>query len=105
MDMSGGRLVYLGHALHPETSPDWVAEAAARWSGADWLMVGVPEEGGEAVMEFLPAFGAAQVMVLDLRPPERSGKITTRIARWVDQLKTAGLPAMGVAPQVSVRFE
>ncbi len=105
MEISGGRLVYLGHALHAETSRDWLQQAVEQFAGADWLLVGVPEGGGPSVVEHLPAFCAAQVVILDMRPPQRTNKITTHIALWVDQLKTAGLPVMGVAPQVSIRFE
>ena len=105
MNISGGRLVYLGHALHSKTDSAWIADAVARFSGADWLLIGVPEEGGAAILEHVAAFGAQHLMVMDLRAPKKGNKITTHIALWVDQLKTAGLPVMGVAPQVSVRFE
>lgn len=105
MDISGGRLVYLGHALHPGTDSGWVEAAVEQFSGADWLLVGVPDEGGSALLAHIAAFAPKQLMVMDLRAPQKSGKITTHIALWVDQLKTAGLPVMGVAPQVSVRFE
>jgi len=105
MNISGGRLIYLGHALHAGTDPAWVKEAVSRFSGADWLLVGVPDEGGAAVLAHVGAFAAKQLLVMDLRPPRKSNKITTHIALWVDQLKTMGLPVMGVAPQVSVRFE
>jgi hypothetical protein len=105
MRLSGGRFVYLGHALHAGTDPAWVAEAAARFGGADWLLVGVPEEGGAGVVEHVGAFGATRLMLADIRPPKRSNKIITHIALSVDQLKTSGHPVMGVAPQVSVRFE
>jgi len=105
LEISGGRLVFLGHALSSLTTPQWISEAVATFSGADWLMVGVPDEGGAALLEHLDAFEAKQLMVLDLRPPQKSNKISTHIALWVDQLKSAGLPVMGVAPQVSVRFE
>jgi len=72
----------------------------------DWLLVGVPEDGGPALLQHLPAFGAGQIMMLDLRPPPRRSRgPVTRIAHWVDQARLAGLPVMGVAPQVSVRFE
>jgi hypothetical protein len=105
LNIGEGRLVYLGHALHAATDAAWLAEAVSRFQGADWLLVGIPDEGGAAVIEHIAAFGAKNLLVMDLRPPARSSKITTHIALWVDQLKTAGLPVMGVASQVSVRFE
>lgn len=103
----GGRLVHLDLALHAHTDPAWVERAAARFQGADWLLVGVPWNEGDALVRHLPRFGAKRVLVTELQNSERRevGLPTELVTPTRDKLVAAGIEAHVFATQASYRFE
>ena len=103
----GTRLVHLDLALHAHTDAAWLDRAVARFSGADWLVVGVPWSEGEALVRHLPRFAAKRVLVTELQNAERRevGLPTELVTPTRDRLVVAGVEAHVFATQASYRFE
>lgn len=101
------RLCHLNLSLHNETPEAWLADALARFRGADWLVVGVPLGSAEAVLTLLPRFEARRVLVADLtgegRGAPQSGE--TPLTPLVDRMVADGVEAYVFATRSSLRFE
>ena len=107
LTVGGRRLVHLNMALHNNTPPAWMAEAVARFGGADWLLLGVDYGHEEGFMERVARLGARQVLVTDLVSDVRRemGLPTTLLTLLVDRLREQGLDAYVFASRSSFRFE
>ncbi|MDP2308330.1 MAG: hypothetical protein Q8P18_20085 [Pseudomonadota bacterium] len=103
----GGRLVHLDLALHKGTDPAWLERAAARFGGAEWLLVGIPWGEGEAVVRQVGRFGAKRVLLTELQNAERRemGLPTELVTPWRDKLLESGTETHVFATQASYRFE
>jgi hypothetical protein len=103
----GSRLVHLDVALHAGTPTEWVADAAGRFGGSEWLVVGQPWNQGEAVARQVGAFGAKRVLVAELVNGARRelGLPTELVTPLRDRLVAAGVEAHVFATQTSFRFE
>lgn len=101
------RLLHLGVALHGGTPTEWVADAAGRFGGSDWLVVGQAWGQGEAVSRQLGAFGAKRVLVAELVNAARRelGLPTELVTPLRDRLVANGMEAHVFATQTSFRFE
>jgi len=103
----GGRLVHLGCALSSFLPDDELARLVKRFSGADWLIVGVDYQEQDAVFDRLPAFEAKVVLVTDLLNEVRRelGMPTELLTPLVDRLCDAGVQAHPFSKGASYRFE
>ena len=104
---TGERLVHLGHAFHHGTHVGWAADVVTRFGGARWVIVGAPHGHHDAVLARIAAMSATHLLVADLQSDIRraSGRSTKLLTPLVDQMESAGVPAMIFAPQSSIRFE
>ena len=103
----GSSLVYLGLSLHGGCPDAWLADVCARWSGPEWLIVGV--DYGEET-PFLAQVGrlkAERVLVADLLGSIRrkNGLPSAVLTPVVDQAQELGLDAYVFATKVTMRFE
>ncbi|MES2645085.1 MAG: hypothetical protein V4850_36700 [Myxococcota bacterium] len=103
----GGRMVHLDLALQKGTDPAWLDRAAARFGGAEWLLVGIPWGEGEGVVRHVARFGATRVLLTELLNAERRemGLPTELVTPWRDKLVESGVEAHVFATQASYRFE
>jgi hypothetical protein len=103
----GSRLVHLDVALHTGTPTEWVADAAGRFGGSEWLVVGQAWGQGEAVARQVGAFGAKRVLVTELVNGARRelGLPTELVTPLRDRLVASGVEAHVFATQTSFRFE
>lgn len=103
----GGRMVHLDLALHKGTDPGWLDRAAARFGGAEWLLVGIPWGEGDSVVRHLGRFAAKRVLLAELLNAERRemGLPVELVTPWRDKLHAAGVEAHVFATQASYRFE
>lgn len=101
------RMLHLDLSLHAETDPVWVERAQARFAGADWLLVGCPFGGQEAVERMIPNFKPKKCLVSDLQNQERRelGLPVELITPVRDHLQALGVEAHVFAPQAGYRFE
>ena len=103
---TGDRLVHLGHAFHATTDVGW-ADMVTQFGGARWVIVGAPHGHHDAVRARVGAMGATHLLVADLQSDIRrtAGRSTQLLTPLVDQMESAGMPAMIFVPQSSIRFE
>lgn len=103
----GARLVHLACSLHSGTDPAWLDSARQRYSGADWMIVGVDYEEEAAVLEHLPGFSPGVLMLTDLINDERSklGMPTRLLTPMVDKLIDRGVNAFPFAGGATYRFK
>lgn len=103
----GSRLVHLDLALHRGQEATWKEQAAARFGGADWLVIGSAYGESEGVANSLGAFGARHVLLSDLVNGERRalGLPTELVTPLRDRLVASGVEAHVFATQTSFRFE
>ena len=104
---SGDRLVHMGHSIHADTDVGWAADIVTRFGAARWVIVGAPHGHHDAVLERIAAMSATHLLVADLESDIRraAGRPTKLLTPLVDQMESAGVPAMIFVPQSSIRFE
>ncbi len=103
----GYRVVHLGTALGSDCSAAWMEDALARFSGAQWLLVGVPSSACGDFVERLRQFNAEQFLMLDLNAAGLLRRLdrSAHIAPFVDRALATGMSATSMAARVSVRFD
>lgn len=103
----GASLVNLGLSLHGGCSDSWLADVSNRWSGAEWLMVGVDYGEETPFIAQVGRMQAQRILVTDLLGSIRrkNGLPTALLTPVVDQLQELDLDAYVFATKVTMRFE
>ena len=103
----GGRLVFLGTALHGGTSPEWLAQVKASWGRPEWLVVGVDLGHEAAAARLIPQIGAEHVVLTDLVSEVRRkvGLKVGLLTPLCDTLIEAGVAAQVLVSGAGLRFE
>jgi hypothetical protein len=103
----GGRLVYLGTALHSGTPPDWFEKIRAEWRAPQWLVVGVDLGEEAAAAELIPQMNAEQVILTDLVSEVRRamGLKIGLLTPLGDTLIERGLAAQVLVSGAGLRYE
>ncbi len=102
----GRTLVHLNCALHRDTPDPWLADLAARWGGADWLLTSWDFDEDRAFEQRVPAMDARCVVITDLVNEVRDQLDLPRVIRTpvADRLVAAGQPVLILAARTSLRF-
>lgn len=103
----GGRLVFLGTALHSGTPVDWFDKIRARWQGPQWLVAGVDLGEEAAAAALIPQMGAEQVILTDLVSEVRRamGLKIGLLTPLSDTLVERGLAAQVLVSGAGLRYE
>lgn len=103
----GRRFVHLNVSVHNDTPDSWLAEAAERFRGADWAMVGVDYGHEQGFLDRIGRFDVKKLLVTDLVSDVRRsmGMPTTVLTPLVDALRERGMDAYVFASRSSFRFE
>ena len=103
----GGRLLHLNLSLHSGTPAAWLDDAAARFGGADWIIVGIDHEEDDAVLAKVSRFGEGRVLFTDLINDGRQkvGMPVNLLTPACDRAITQGIDAHLFVGGAGVRFE
>jgi len=103
----GGRLAYMGLALHDGTPADWLDRVVADWGGAEWVVVGVDHGHGNAILDILPRMSARHVLFTDLLSELRQklGLPTELLTPIRDRAVASGMEADVFVSGAGLRYE
>jgi hypothetical protein len=103
----GGRLLHLNLALHGGMPDAWLDEAAARFGGADWIVVGIDYGHDDAVLQRIQRFGDGRIMFTDLLNDSRQavGMPINLLTPACDRAITQGVDAHLFVGGAGMRFE
>ncbi len=104
---NGERLLHLNLSLHSSTPAAWLDDAAARFAGAETVIVGVDYEEDEAVLRQLPRFAPGRVLFTDLLGETRRavGLPTGLLTPACDEAINRGMDAYLFVSGAGMRFE